>query len=149
MKKMFEEMVDLLEEITEDEFAEALNKATSPKVTKHEHRACPFVDDYKTIREKRCAPKELFEVSFITKKPGIHIPVKELIERVIFQDPATIVFWKDGTKTVVKTQGTEKYDKEKGLAMCVVKYISGNKGMYYEMFKDICNAEKTDEETDA
>ena len=50
------------------------------------------------------------------------------IEDVIFNDPATIVFWKDGTKTVVKAQDEEEYDPEKGLAM-------GNNRDYYLTFK--------------
>ncbi len=55
--------------------------------------------------------------------------------KVIFSDPATIVLWKDGTKTVVKTQDGEKYDKEKGLAMCYTKKILGNRGRYYDELK--------------
>lgn len=43
------------------------------------------------------------------------------IEQVIFNGPATIVYWKDGSKTVVKAQGDE-YDPEKGLAMAVVRH---------------------------
>lgn len=43
------------------------------------------------------------------------------IKRVIFNKPATIVFWNDGTKTVVKTQKDEVYDPEKGLTMAVTK----------------------------
>lgn len=57
------------------------------------------------------------------------------ITRVIFNKPATIVFWDDGTKTVVKSQGKEKYDKEKGLAMAISKKVLGNKGNYYDIFK--------------
>ena len=57
------------------------------------------------------------------------------ITRVIFNKPATIVFWADGTKTVVKSQGKEKYDKEKGLAMAISKKALGNKGSYYDTFK--------------
>ena len=56
-------------------------------------------------------------------------------KKVIFSDPATIVLWKDGTKTVVKTQDGEKYDKEKGLAMCYTKKILGNRGRYYDELK--------------
>lgn len=36
------------------------------------------------------------------------------IENVMFKDPATIVFWADGTKTVVKAL-YEKFDRRKGL----------------------------------
>ena len=38
---------------------------------------------------------------------------------VMFKPPATIVFWSDRSKTVVKTQKDEKYDPEKGLAMAI------------------------------
>lgn len=57
------------------------------------------------------------------------------IKKVIFNKPATIVFWADGTKTVVKSQGKEKYDKEKGLAMAISKKVLGNEGRYYDTFK--------------
>ncbi len=53
------------------------------------------------------------------------------IERVIHHDPATIVYWTDGTKTVVKVQDGEVFDKEKGFAMAVLKKMFGNKGNYY------------------
>lgn len=56
------------------------------------------------------------------------------IERVIFNPPATIVIWKDGTKTVVKAYGDE-FDKEKGLAMAIAKRALGNTGRYYNVFK--------------
>lgn len=53
------------------------------------------------------------------------------IKDVIFNNPATIVFWMDGTKTVVKCQGGESYDPEKGLTMAISKKALGNKGNYY------------------
>lgn len=56
------------------------------------------------------------------------------IERVIFHDPATIVYWKDGTKTVVKCQD-EKFDKEKGLLAAIAKKIYGNKGNFNNIIK--------------
>lgn len=81
-------------------------------------------------------------------------------KQVIFNPPATIVFWDDDSKTVVKCQdmmidlpvkggignltlgdstvGTEIFDKEKGLAMAFCKKMFGNKGGYYNMFKDWC-----------
>lgn len=56
------------------------------------------------------------------------------IKKVIFNNPATVVMWSDGTKTVVKAQGKSRYDKEKGLAMCIAKKALGNKGNYYNTF---------------
>ena len=45
------------------------------------------------------------------------------IERVIFSNPATIVIWKDGTKTVTKCRKGDTYSKEAGLAICYMKKI--------------------------
>lgn len=60
---------------------------------------------------------------------------KPEIVDVIFNDPATIVIWSDGTKTVVKCQVGDTYNKELGLAMCIAKKFLGNKGSYNEVFK--------------
>lgn len=65
----------------------------------------------------------------------MNVDVRERIEKVIFNDPATIIIWKDGKKTVVKAGEGEKYDPEKGLAMAISKYALGNEGNYYETFK--------------
>ena len=57
------------------------------------------------------------------------------IKDVIFNEPATIILWADGTKTVVKCQEGENYDPEKGMAMAISKKALGNKGNYCEVFK--------------
>ena len=64
------------------------------------------------------------------------------IKDVIYNDPATIVFWEDGTKTVVKCKN-EKFDPEKGLAMAFSKKMLGNKGNYYNVFKKWLPEEKS------
>lgn len=56
------------------------------------------------------------------------------IKKVIFNPPATIVLWTDGTKTVVKAKN-EDFDPEKGLAMAISKKALGNEGNYYNTFK--------------
>lgn len=48
------------------------------------------------------------------------------IKKVIFNDPATIVIWADGTKTVVKKSEDDIWDPEKGLAMAIVKRYFGS-----------------------
>lgn len=58
-----------------------------------------------------------------------------IIQNVIFNDPATIVLWNDGTKTVVKRGKNDTYDPEKGLAMAISKKTLGNNGNYYDIFK--------------
>lgn len=57
------------------------------------------------------------------------------IKNVIFNDPATIVFWADETKTVVKAQDGDIFDPEKGLAMAISKKALGNKGNYCNELK--------------
>lgn len=60
---------------------------------------------------------------------------KNGIKDVIFNNPATVVIWEDGTKTVVKCQEGDKYSEELGLAMCIAKKFFGNKGNFNEVFK--------------
>lgn len=50
---------------------------------------------------------------------------QDSIKDVIFNNPATIVYWVDGTKTVVKAHN-EKFDPEKGLAMAICKRFLGS-----------------------
>ena len=69
-----------------------------------------------------------------------HIPE---IKNVIFNDPATIVFWEDGTKTVVKCQDGDEFDPEKGLAMAIAKKAYGNKGSYCNKLKKWLPKEKS------
>lgn len=59
----------------------------------------------------------------------------QIIKKVIFNDPCTIILWSDRTKTIVKCGEDEKYDPEKGMAMAISKKFFGNKGNYYENFK--------------
>ena len=79
---------------------------------------------------------ELFAIPNSTTSFYNPIKVNFAIEKVIFNDPATIVIWEDGSKTVVKAQNGEPFDKEKGLAMALLKFICGNDGSYNKVFKE-------------
>lgn len=57
------------------------------------------------------------------------------IKDVIFSNPATIVLWEDGTKTVVKRQEGDEYSEEVGLALCFAKKALGNKSNFNNVFK--------------
>ena len=59
------------------------------------------------------------------------------VEKVIFNPPATVVIWNDGTKTVVKAKesGRKKSDKdafseEYGLAMAIAKRYFGSRSAF-------------------
>ena len=97
-------------------------------------RTYPCTNDwyvYITARTVGCVIKDFLEVRSPDPEPKIfgNLSVKD----VIFNDPATIVIWSDGSKTVVKANG-EKFDPEKGLAMAISKKVLGNKHDYYDIF---------------
>lgn len=60
---------------------------------------------------------------------------KHEIKKVIFNGPATVVYWGDGTKTVVKCSKDDEFDPEKGLAMAIVKKFFGNENGYSKNIK--------------
>lgn len=74
------------------------------------------------------------EADIISTYELIQMFGKTSIKDVIFNDPATIVLWADGTKTVVKAEN-EPFDPEKGLAMAISKRALGGKYDYYDTFK--------------
>lgn len=89
------------------------------------------------------------------KEEKMKIDIKDTmpsIEKVIFNEPATIILWGDKTKTVVKCKEDEYYDPHTGLAMAICKKVYGDKyghtfrkwtKPYYESLEEV------DEETNA
>lgn len=45
------------------------------------------------------------------------------ITKVIYNNPVTIVFWSDGTKTTSKALKSDKYSEENGLIYCIIKKL--------------------------
>lgn len=84
----------------------------------------------KEIDSKMSSKKE-HRTMFVKKE----YPTCPEIKNVIFNPPATIIFWADGSKTVVKTQNGEEFDPEKGLSMAIAKKHFGNNGNYFEVIK--------------
>ena len=83
------------------------------------------------------------DVTFIDEWAWKPFKVMPEIKKAIFNDPATIVFWDDGTKTVVKCGEDDTYDKEKGLSLCYMKRLFDNKGNYNEILKKWCVEEES------
>ena len=81
-------------------------------------------------------PIDLNSIIKIITTPLSTVPKEP--KKVIFHDPATIVYWPDETKTVVKCGEDDTYDKEKGLALCYMKKVLENKGNYNEILKKWC-----------
>ena len=51
-------------------------------------------------------------------------------EKVVYADPATVVYWGDGTKTVVVCQEGDTYDEREGFLLCCAKKLMGNTGAF-------------------
>ena len=49
---------------------------------------------------------------------------------MIFNGPATIVYWDDGSKTVVKCQPGDTFSAETGLMAAMLKRFMGNDNTY-------------------
>lgn len=75
-----------------------------------------------------------FGVPAKSNKTTISTTMPNIVD-VIYNKPATIVFWDDGTKTVVKCGKHDKYTGEHGLAMAIVKKLYGNNGRYYDIIR--------------
>ena len=77
-------------------------------------------------------PKPIFDECFM----GFSYPKTFTVDikKVIFNKPATIVFWADGTKTVVKCADFDIFDPEKGLAMAICKRVYGDR--FHSVFKE-------------
>lgn len=65
------------------------------------------------------------------------------IKDVKFSGPAIIVFWTDGTKTVVKCRKGDKFDPEKGIAMACAKKLLGNEDGYHKEIAKYTNVENS------
>ena len=68
------------------------------------------------------------------------------IKKVIFSGNATVVFWSDNTKTVVKCSSRDEYSPIAGLSIACLKKIMGG----YEvkrLFKDWLDYDKAYDET--
>ena len=57
------------------------------------------------------------------RSESITIPV---VKRIVYHDPATIVFWQDGTKTVVKCMDCEPFEKYAGFCAALAKKVFGS-----------------------
>ena len=52
--------------------------------------------------------------------------ISEEIHHIRFNGPATIIFWKDGTKTLSVCSENDIYDREKGVVIAILKKVLGN-----------------------
>ncbi len=86
---------------------------------------------FKDFKIKPVTPSDIKQMEARAKTDRLSNSIK----KVVFNDPAVVILWKDGTKTTVKCQKGDKYDKEKGLALAIVKHLLGDTGYYNTIFE--------------
>lgn len=75
------------------------------------------------------------EAKLIQAPPKPEKPYKKIIVNV--PKDTVCIIWKDGTKTVMRPQPGDEFDYEKGIALCFMKKIYGNRGCFNDAFKDV------------
>lgn len=56
-----------------------------------------------------------------------------MVEKIVYNGPATIVFWKDGTKTVIKCHEGDQFDEVTGFLLCCLR-----KMMTQNSYSELC-----------
>jgi hypothetical protein len=81
--------------------------------------------------------------NFNSKSPTIE-DLKKLLKpvRVIFNDPVTVVYWSDDTKTLVRCSENEEFIPEFGLAMAFMRKLYPNRGEFLQFLEDASYQEK-------
>jgi len=103
------------------------NKNVKPKESKENRK--PIVK----VEPKKVATPTFYSKRNETKFTPLYMP---RIREVMFNDPATICWFEDNSKTVAVAGHGDKYDKETGLAICMLKRVLGNKE--YRRIMDKC-----------
>lgn len=78
------------------------------------------------------------DCSFTLMPQYSFVPIDKVIpevKRIIFHDPATIVFWKDGTKTVVKRMKDQEFSKYYGFLAALGKKLYKNNSHLQRMIE--------------
>ena len=112
---------------------------------------CSYSDYFDTDVAFQKMINSLYNSRYINKinllKEVSNMDIRNNIKDVIFNGPATIIKWTDGTKTVVKCQEGDA-DPWVGMAMAISKKVLGNKGNFNEVFKKWIKEEPKEIETD-
>ena len=70
------------------------------------------------------------------------------IDRIIFSPPATVIFWGDGEKTVVKCADGQQYDRYNGFCAAVCKRLFGSSSAAKKIM-DFCDEDLIRERMEA
>ena len=135
-KYIFDSILDIINELYNDKEIEKKEdkielSASVPQKGKFNSIDSSAIntDDYFTF-----VPKEAVILKKYNPKKIFNVPN---VEKVLFRNTATIVWFSDGTKSVAICGYDDVYDKETGMAICLCKRMLGNKE-YRELMDKWC-----------
>ena len=96
-------------------------------------------DMWKELDESKKQYDEYVEYTQLRDLQKKNKKLREMIVNVKFSGDRTIVFFNDGTKTIVQCQEGDTFDKEKGLAVACMKKLFDNTNIFNEVMRKWCH----------
>ena len=95
-----------------------------------------LIREFRVDHNFGCEPEATI-TGFLTRlsKREPQAPEVEVVN-VIYNDPATVVYWSDKTRTVVKCQPGDTYDPKTGFLLALCKKVCGNTGNYNDLLRE-------------
>jgi hypothetical protein len=135
-KYIFDSILDIINELYNDKEIEKKEDKIELSASVPQKGKFNSIDS-SAINTDDCftfVPKEAVVLKQYDPKKIFSIPK---VEKVLFRDPATIVWFSDGTKSVAICGYDDIYDRETGVAICLCKRMLGNKE-YRELMDEWC-----------
>lgn len=110
-------------------------KRTGTMLVNDQNKEEKEMTDYRTISSTKITTRD---INAKLNLPVSFMPIP-MITKIIFNNPATIVFWADGTKTVVKCMEGQEFNEYYGVACAIMKRFFGNNSKasaFVEKFKE-------------
>lgn len=103
------------------------------ELTEHMHKSFSdfYVSKSITFAGDSFSIERILRDLYRSRPAKVNSIIMPSIDKVIFNEPATIILWDDGSKTVVKCTDGEEYDPAIGFAMAYVKKACGNTGRIF------------------
>ena len=95
-----------------------------------------MIREFRVDHSFGCEPEATI-TGFLTRLARREPQAPELaVTDVIYNDPATVVYWSDKTRTVVKCQPGDTYDPKTGFLLALCKKVCGNTGNYNDLLRE-------------
>lgn len=102
-----------------------------------------------TVNHSMYSEPEVRIEGFLTRLTEREPQAPELtVVDVIYNDPATVVYWSDKTRTVVKCQPGDTYDPKTGFLLALCKKVCGNTGCYNDLLRECIPGYGKEDKTD-